>query len=302
MPLTMGRAIVTGYFSTPEGNVHYSQMPENTNATAYIIIDNTRYNAYDLINYSFKVSVFADIVLAEDIEIASKHWTQNFTVLRGNVTTLKITFNTSIIKDLYPSVTLRGYYILVEWGSSAYLIESHRIADLKVGETYEQESFFTFQRVIILISSIAIGIIVFILIIAAKRDIQHYRARHRPQRPATPPSQPPPTPSPPVSEEVPPSSTEPITPPSTTPTEPIPAEKMELIPCPYCGSKIDKTQSICPNCGHELTKCVICNLIIEEDDPIETCPECGAIGHRAHFHEWVHVKGTCPICKKPLSF
>ena len=127
-----------------------------------------------------------------------------------------------------------------------------------------------------------------------KKDLKRRRRKKRQLYPPLPTSTPP---SEPTSPATTPASTTP-----TTPAEPLPVERMELIPCPECGSKIDKTQIVCANCGHELPKCAICNLALDDDAPIETCPECGATGHRAHFREWVHVKGHCPICKKPISF
>ena len=79
-----------------------------------------------------------------------------------------------------------------------------------------------------------------------------------------------------------------------------------MIICPKCKNNfyINKSGNtiMCSNCGYELPKCSICNLVVDDDDQIETCPECGAIGHRTHFREWVHIKGVCPICKKNISF
>ncbi len=290
MPVTMGNAKITGFFSSQDGTTHYSQVPEGTNASAYVTIDNSRFNAHDLINYSFKAAVYADFVLAIDGEIITQEWVSNFTLLKGNDLSIKLTFNTSI-EDLYPGKELREFYLEVSWGPEDILIESYSLKDLKVGSTYEIASPFHVKMLMVIISAIGMCAMILILTIAIKKDISRRLRRHKPPRT--------PTVTPPAVDEIPPALRAPTEP--TIPETP-PTETMELIPCPQCGTKIDRTQIICPNCGNELPKCVVCNLIIDEDEPIETCPECGAVGHRAHFREWVHVKGSCPICKKPLSF
>ena len=289
-PLTMGNAKITGFFSSQDGTTHYTQVPEGTNASAYVTIDNSRVNAHDLINYSFKATIYADFVLATDGEIITQEWIGNFTLLKGNDLTIKLTFNTSI-EDLYPGKELREFYLQVCWGPEDVCIEYHYLTGLNVGLTYKTGSPFNIKTLMVIFSAIGMGAMILIITIALKKDISRRLRRRRPPRT--------PVATLPAVEEIPPSLRAPTEP--TTPETP-PTETMELIPCPQCGTKIDRTQIICPNCGNELPKCVVCNLIIDEDEPIETCPECGAVGHRAHFREWVHVKGSCPICKKPLSF
>ncbi|MFX1294420.1 MAG: zinc ribbon domain-containing protein [Promethearchaeota archaeon] len=295
LPVGPGHSKITSYFTTPEGNVHYSQVPEGINITAYVIVNNARTNAYDLINYSFKIAVWADLLLITDPEIISQIWIQNFTVVAGSIKTVKLTFNTSI-KETYPAATLKEFYIKVEWGTGPTFQESHRLSGLTIGLTYEEVPYFTMRRLMIFFMAIGMGAVILLLILAAKKDFQRYLNKRRPKRPPTIP-----LPPPPEQVSAPPSEIPSISLPAI-PIEPPPTERMELIPCPSCGSKIDATQIICPNCGQELPKCVICNLIIQDDNSIETCPECGAIGHKAHFREWVHVKGFCPICKKNLTF
>ncbi|MHA1278853.1 MAG: zinc ribbon domain-containing protein [Candidatus Helarchaeota archaeon] len=288
-PTTMGSAKITGYFSSQDGTTHYAQVPKGINASAYVTIDNKRLTSYNLINYSLKITVFADFKLASDAEIISLYWLQNFTLLKGEQVSFNLIFNTST-EDSYPGKTLREFYLQASWGPEDLLIESHYLKGLKIGMTYEEDSPFHIQIIMIILSAIGMGVMLLILSIAIIKDVRRLLARNRISRSYS-------TSLPPI-EEIP---AELRAPPEPLP-EHHPTETMELISCPECGAKIDKTQIICPNCGNELPKCVVCNLVIEEDEPIETCPECGAIGHRAHFREWVHVKGTCPICKKPLTF
>ena len=44
-PIGPSDSKISGYFSTPEGNVHYSQVPDGTNTSGYIIVDNTGFTA-----------------------------------------------------------------------------------------------------------------------------------------------------------------------------------------------------------------------------------------------------------------
>ena len=32
------------------------------------------------------------------------------------------------------------------------------------------------------------------------------------------------------------------------------------------------------------------------------CPECGAMAHVDELYSWVNLRGTCPSCKKKISF
>ncbi len=303
-PIKMGNAIISSYFSTPGDSTHYSQVPDGTNISAYITIDNTKWKSYDLINYSLKVAVFADLRIAVfDEEIDNRIWSQNFTLDEDNKITIQITFNAT--RDLFPGDTLKEFYIWVEWGEGETRDNTNRLAGVHLDSSYVEKSFFSLTSIMILITASCMGIVLFIIVMTAKKDVQKYRARHRPAIKPTPPPVPlpPPTPSPAIPAYQPVTSPPPSI--STRPppvAEPKPGDTMELIPCPNCSSKIDKTQLICPNCGYELPKCVVCNLFIDENEEIETCPECGATGHRAHFLEWVRVKGICPICKNPISF
>ncbi|MHA1266433.1 MAG: hypothetical protein ACTSRS_14460 [Candidatus Helarchaeota archaeon] len=304
-PIKIGNAILSSYYGVPpDESTHYTQVPSGTTTTAIIIIDNTPSDSYDLVNFSLKFTVYADIAFVNDAIIISRSWNQNLTVLQGEQRVLKLYFNAT-----YPHPNTRLIYIHVTWGFSSPNEDGYRLSELSVNSEFIKESFFSFKNSLALILSIGLILILFILGVAIRNDIKRWRKRKTPLAPS-PPSQPGPPPSQeptpisspasiPDSHLVPPSAVSPpstITPPSSTPIH------MELIPCPKCSSKIDKTQVVCPNCGYELTKCAICNLVIEGDEETETCPECGATGHQTHFREWVHVKGTCPICKKKITF
>ncbi len=278
---------LTSYFSTPEGNVHYSQVPEGTNTTGVIIIDNTRIGARDIIDFSLIVTVYADLVLASDHEVISQYWVANFSLLKGETRIIKLTFNASA--NQYNGAEFREFYIQVSWGSGITISGSWYSKGLKIGSTFEEEASITLQDILIVVVTIGMGITIAILVYSAKRDYHRHLTRKKPPRPPVPLASRYPTESAP-------------SPPSpAVELEPLPTERIELIPCPECGAKIGKTQVVCPSCGVELPKCVICNLVIESDDPTASCPECGARGHRAHFREWVHVKGYCPICKTRID-
>jgi len=312
VPNGPGNARISGYFTIPPEDKHYIQVPEGTNITARIIIDNTPVTAYDLINYTLKIYVKLDIKNAADIPITARIWENNFTLYRNEVRTIEI-YNITASSHGYD---INGIFIFSEWEYYGQDIGSFRLdigMDVKPIDTlmlgspiYQEPTFFTFTNIMILIGAIGMGIMLFILLATARYDIQaHRRRKHAPHvpKPEPPASVPPPTlPSGHLEE---PATTAPMIPETqplpSGPAEHPPIETITLIPCPQCGSKIDKHQVICPNCGHEFQKCVVCNLIIEEDEETDSCPECGALGHRDHFREWIHVNGKCPICKAILS-
>lgn len=295
LPVGPGSSNISSYFTAPPNeNIHYSEVPNGTNVNAYVIVDNTGINTYDVVNVSFKVAVLADIIILPDVLLNSSLWIQNFTVLAGQSKTIVLNF-----EAVYPDpIQTRELYVEVWWGDATPDAESVRLPGLRVGSDFVEPSFFNLQNTMIMLMSIAMGVTLLVLAIAARRDIKRHRHHPTPQTPHTPP-----TPPTPPSRPVPPTY---LVPPSTASqvhsTDLLPTDTMELIPCPECGSKIDKSQIVCSNCGYELPKCVICNLVLDDDEAIETCPECGVTGHRAHFREWVHVKGKCPICKKTISF
>lgn len=312
IPVQMYNAKVTSYYTVPPNeNIHYTQVLEYTNTSACIILDNTGGRCSDQINISFRVSIYADIEFSGDTELDYRDWDQNFTILKGEIKIIKLYFNAT-----YPGSNTRKLYIQIAWGQDLTSENSARLAELYVGSVFELESLWTMKNMLVIAMALGLGIILFVITTALKRDFRRYkrrlirpRARPRtyetapptptPPPPHVPPSMAAPAPAPPPAG---PPTAPPAPPPTAPPSEPLAVETIELVPCPKCGSKIDKTQIICSNCGYELPKCVICNLIIEDDDEIETCPSCGAIGHRAHFREWARIKGICPICKQNINF
>jgi predicted RNA-binding Zn-ribbon protein involved in translation (DUF1610 family) len=50
-----------------------------------------------------------------------------------------------------------------------------------------------------------------------------------------------------------------------------------------------------------IDRCIICNLIIGENDEITKCPYCSGLAHRDHMLEYIKVKGQCPSCGKELK-
>ncbi|MDD1779122.1 MAG: hypothetical protein LUQ65_13225 [Candidatus Helarchaeota archaeon] len=297
-PSGPGNARIGSYFTKPpSGHIHYSQVPDGTNMTACVVIENTPFNAFDIINYSFYMELILDLPLIGDPIIVSKTWVSNFTLYRNQVTTIKLNFTASYNE----SVGARGIFIDVEWGETG-LTEYLRMSGLLVGPTEEVVSAFDLASAMIVIASIGLGLSLLLVAVTARQDFQEYLKKRKASQAPTPMAAPTPPPTPPEAAPVhPPVST---VLPSVAPPAPEHrlVETMVLIPCPRCGSKLDKSQVVCATCGHEFQKCVVCNLIIEDDEQTQSCPECGALGHRDHFREWVHVNGKCPICKKPLNF
>ena len=296
-PSGPGNAKISSYFTKPVGNIHYSQVREGTNMTACIVIENTPFNAYDLINYSFDAKVILDTILSGDKTFVHKVWDSNFTLYRNQKVIIRLNFTATDLNY----TNIRGIFIVAEWGQFA-LTEYIRMAGLQIGSTEEVVSPFDLTNSMIFISSLGLGIMLLVISLTARQDFQAYRKGKKVSQRPTPAAAPTPPPIPPEAISVrPPISLVPL-PPGPPITEQRHVETMILISCPQCGSKIDKSQVVCPTCGHEFQKCVVCNLIIEEDEQTQSCPECGAIGHRDHFREWVHVNGKCPICKKQLTF
>jgi hypothetical protein len=47
--------------------------------------------------------------------------------------------------------------------------------------------------------------------------------------------------------------------------------------------------------------CIVCKGYLYVGDSIASCPRCKGIAHRGDLLEWVHVKGTCPVCGRHLD-
>lgn len=48
-------------------------------------------------------------------------------------------------------------------------------------------------------------------------------------------------------------------------------------------------------------KCMVCDLQLSSADEIVHCPHCGNLAHKDHLLEWLHVKGSCPICHQNIE-
>lgn len=53
--------------------------------------------------------------------------------------------------------------------------------------------------------------------------------------------------------------------------------------------------------GARASICPVCSLEIEERTPVFECPFCGNVMHVRCVQPWIERKGTCPICRRPLS-
>jgi predicted RNA-binding Zn-ribbon protein involved in translation (DUF1610 family) len=54
--------------------------------------------------------------------------------------------------------------------------------------------------------------------------------------------------------------------------------------------------------GEEEKKiCPVCSTEIQEGDEVFECPYCGNVMHLRCVKPWIESRGTCPICKRPLS-
>ena len=51
----------------------------------------------------------------------------------------------------------------------------------------------------------------------------------------------------------------------------------------------------------KLSRCIVCNLPIKENDPALKCPYCKNYAHRDHLLEWIKIKGKCPFCGRRIN-
>lgn len=51
----------------------------------------------------------------------------------------------------------------------------------------------------------------------------------------------------------------------------------------------------------EASICPVCSAEIDEGSPVFECPFCGNVMHAKCVQPWIDERGTCPICKRPLS-
>lgn len=71
-----------------------------------------------------------------------------------------------------------------------------------------------------------------------------------------------------------------------------------LYTCPECHKKIDPVTMKCSECGLDTPTCIICQLPIQENQDITTCPHCEHQAHSHHWKQWINMGKHCPICKK----
>ncbi|MDW7977829.1 MAG: RING finger domain-containing protein [Candidatus Caldarchaeum sp.] len=45
--------------------------------------------------------------------------------------------------------------------------------------------------------------------------------------------------------------------------------------------------------------CVICGLELLNDKTYN-CPHCEAVGHMNCFDDWLSIKKSCPLCRRPI--
>nr|MDO8084397.1 hypothetical protein [Candidatus Sigynarchaeum springense] len=120
----------------------------------------------------------------------------------------------------------------------------------------------------------------------------------------------------------------------------LPIRQMRLAPqfyyCQACGQMVDFIHDDkCSKCSEPVVKCMICGDVLvtsghehakgvddaqdrlmqlarkverklNKDDSDRVgelaCPECGAMAHVDELYSWVSLRGTCPSCKKRISF
>jgi predicted RNA-binding Zn-ribbon protein involved in translation (DUF1610 family) len=111
------------------------------------------------------------------------------------------------------------------------------------------------------------------------------------------------------------------------------SEAGTVVRCPKCGAAeiIFPNSRNCSRCGAEIIRketypelpeaekgavaqppagqsgsaevgiCAVCGMRIKPGESLAYCPQCAASAHRAHFLEYLHVKGQCPSCHDHLS-
>ncbi len=120
----------------------------------------------------------------------------------------------------------------------------------------------------------------------------------------------------------------------------LPIRQMRLAPqfyyCQSCGQLLDFIHDDkCPKCSEPIVKCMICGDVLvtsihkhvegvddaqdklmqlarkverklNKDDSDRVgelaCSECGTFAHIDELYSWVSLRGTCPSCKKRISF
>jgi predicted Zn-ribbon and HTH transcriptional regulator len=76
-------------------------------------------------------------------------------------------------------------------------------------------------------------------------------------------------------------------------------EKQTL--CVKCGFAIPEDAEVCPNCGQQRVKCIICGLDIQYGDEYIRCPNCKAYGYKDLYLGYIRTNNRCPNCKIELK-
>lgn len=79
--------------------------------------------------------------------------------------------------------------------------------------------------------------------------------------------------------------------------------------CSTCGASLSRQPAAASSITEENTRsskedtgiCMVCKIGLQPSDQIVYCPLCGNPAHKTHMLEWLHVKGTCPICGQHLK-
>ncbi len=63
----------------------------------------------------------------------------------------------------------------------------------------------------------------------------------------------------------------------------------------------DPKKNVIKIAAKESVKCSVCGKGIQIFDEVLACPLCNSKAHSEHLVEWVKMRSSCPICKKPLT-
>lgn len=63
----------------------------------------------------------------------------------------------------------------------------------------------------------------------------------------------------------------------------------------------DPKKNVIKIAAKESVKCSVCGKGIQIFDEILACPLCNSKAHADHLVEWIKMRQSCPICKKPLA-
>ncbi|OLS22090.1 MAG: hypothetical protein HeimC2_30660 [Candidatus Heimdallarchaeota archaeon LC_2] len=77
--------------------------------------------------------------------------------------------------------------------------------------------------------------------------------------------------------------------------------KSQISICENCGAKMPSQDKICSNCNNERWFCIVCRGLIEENEKINSCPNCSQKGHKEHILNWLQIDAKCPACRVKLS-